>query len=60
MVFKKYKPIIGTGTFEKVYSTIRLEDKSAIAMKTENRNIYNNIIQTEAYYLIMLKSLGVP
>ena len=62
MVFKKYKPIkeIGTGTFGKVYSTIRLEDKSVFAMKTEKRNTYNNILETEAYYLLMLKGLGIP
>ena len=62
IVFKKYKPIkeIGTGTFGKVYSTIRLEDKSVFAMKTEKRNTYNNILETEAYYLLMLKGLGIP
>ena len=62
IVFKKYKPIkeIGTGSFGKIYSTIRLEDKSVFAMKTEKRNIYINSLETEAYYLMMLKGFGIP
>ena len=62
IVFKKYKPIkeIGAGSFGKIYSTIRLEDKSVFAMKTEKRNIYGNSLETEAYYLMMLKGFGIP
>ena len=62
IIFKKYKPIkeIGTGTFGKVYSSIRLEDKSVFAMKTQKRNTYNNILQNEAYYLYILKGSGIP
>ena len=44
LVFKKYKPIkeIGKGSFGKIYSTIRLEDNSVFAMKTEKRNTYGS------------------
>ena len=39
-IFKKYKPItkIGYGSFGNIYSTIRLNDKSVFAMKTEKKN----------------------
>ena len=62
MVFKKYKPIkeIGRGSFGKIYSTIRLKDQSVFAMKTESKTSYNNILETEAYYLLILKGLGIP
>ena len=62
IIFKKYKPIkeIGRGSFGKIYSTIRLEDQSVFAMKTESKTSYNNILETEAYYLLTLKGLGIP
>ena len=62
IIFKKYKPIkeIGEGSFGKIYSTIRIEDKSVFAMKTEKKTSYNNILETEAYYLLILKGLGIP
>jgi len=62
IIFKKYKPIkkIGKGAFSKIYSTIRLDDKSVFAMKTEKRSSFNNFLETEAYYLFILKGLGIP
>ena len=62
LVFKKYKPIkeIGKGSFGKIYSTIRLEDKSVFAMKTEKRSTYGSNLETEAYYLLTLKGKGIP
>ena len=62
IIFKKYKPIkqIGTGAFGKIYSTIRIEDKSVFAMKTENRTPYNKVLETEAYYLFTLRGQGIP
>jgi len=49
IIFKKYKPIkkIGKGAFSKIYSTIRLDDKSVFAMKTEKRSSFNNFLETE-------------
>ena len=43
IIFKKYKPIkeIGSGSFGKIYSTIRMEDKNVFAMKTEKKTSYN-------------------
>ena len=62
IIFKKYKPIkeIGSGSFGKIYSTIRMEDKNVFAMKTEKKTSYNNSLETEAYYLLILKGLGIP
>ena len=62
IIFKKYKPIkeIGNGAFGKIYSTIRIEDKSVYAMKTEKRTPFSNILETEAYFLFILKGLGIP
>ena len=39
IIFKKYKPIklIGKGAFSRIYSTIRISDKSVFAMKTEKK-----------------------
>ena len=62
IIFKKYKPIkvIGFGSFGKIYSTIRIEDKSTYAMKTEKRNPLKKILETEAYYLFTLQGFGFP
>ena len=62
IIFKKYKPIkiIGKGAFGKIYSTIRLEDKSVFAMKTEKKNALKKILETEAYFLFLLQGFGIP
>ena len=62
VIFKKYKPlkIIGKGAFGKIYSTIRLKDKSIFAMKTERKNYLKKILETEAYFLFLLQGFGIP
>ena len=62
IIFKKYKPIkkIGTGAFGKIYSTVRIEDKSVFAMKVEKRTACSKILETEAYFLCTFKGLGFP
>ena len=61
-IFKKYKPIkkIGSGTFGNVYSTIRLNDNSFYAMKTEKINTKYKLLESEAYYLYNLQGFGIP
>ena len=61
-IFKKYKPIkkIGSGNFGNIYSTIRLNDKSVFAMKTEKIKSERNILESEAYYLFILQGFGIP
>ena len=55
VIFKKYKPlkIIGDGTLGKIYSTIRLEDKSVFAMKTEKIKASRKMLEAEAYFLFL-------
>ena len=62
IIFKKYKPIkiISKGTFGRVYSTIRLDDKSVFAMKTELIKQEKNLLESEAYYLLTLQGFGIP
>ena len=62
IIFKKYKPIkiIGKGAFGRIYSTIRLEDKSVFAMKTEIKNPLRKLLENEAFSLFNLKGLGIP
>ena len=62
VIFKKYKPLqkIGKGAFGKIYSTIRLEDKNVFAMKTERKNALRKMLETEAYFLILLQGFGIP
>ena len=62
VIFKKYKPLkkIGKGAFGKIYSTIRLEDKNVFAMKTESKKALRKMLETEAYFLILLQGFGIP
>ena len=62
VIFKKYRPlkIIGNGAFSKIYSTIRLKDKSVFAMKTEKISPSRKMLETEAYFLFMLQGFGIP
>ena len=62
-IFKKYKPIkkIGYGAFGMIYTVIRLTDKKVFAMKTEKKNPFNKILESESYFLLMLQGgLGIP
>ena len=62
IIFKKYKPIkeIGAGAFGKIYSTIRIEDKSVFAMKVEKKTPFSDILSKEAFFLFTFKGLGFP
>ena len=62
LIFKKYQPIklIERGSFGKIYSAIRLIDKNVFAMKAESRNSLNQMLEKEAYVLLILKGFGIP
>ena len=63
IIFKKYKPIklIGKGAFSRIYSTIRISDKSVFAMKTEKKILYKGLLEREAYILFILREgFGIP
>jgi len=61
-IFKKYKPIkkIGKGSFGSVYLTKRIKDGKHFAMKTEEKNLKEKQLETEAYFLYTLQGFGIP
>jgi serine/threonine protein kinase len=62
LIFKKYQPIklIERGSFGKIYSAIRLIDKNVFAMKVESKNSLYQMLEKEAYFLLILKGFGIP
>ena len=62
LIFKKYQPIklIERGAFGKIYSAIRLKDKNVFAMKVESKNSLYQMLEKEAYVLLILKGFGIP
>ena len=62
LIFKKYQPIklIERGSFGKIYSAIRLKDKNVFAMKVESKNSLYQMLEKEAYFLLILKGFGIP
>ena len=61
LIFKKFEIInlIGKGSFGKVYSVLNKRNNNLYAMKTENLNSKEKALQSEAYYLLLLKGFGV-
>ena len=59
VIFKKYKPlkIIGKGAFSKIYSTIRLKDKSIFAMKTERKNYLKKYLKLRLIFYFCYRVL---
>ena len=62
LIFKKFEIInlIGKGSFGKVYSVLNKRNNNLYAMKTENLNSKEKALQSEAYYLLLLKGFGIP
>ena len=62
ILFKKYKVIkkLGSGSFGDIYLGISLLNNSYVAIKTETKKIPNQHLETEAYFLFLLKSEGIP
>jgi casein kinase I family protein HRR25 len=62
ILFKKYKVIkkLGSGSFGDIYLGISLLNNSYVAIKTETKKIPNQHLETEAYFLYILKSVGIP
>ena len=62
IIFKKYKVIkkLGSGSFGDIYLGISLLNNSYVAIKTETKKIPNQHLETEAYFLYLLKSVGIP
>ena len=62
LIFGKYKILkqIGKGAFCKVYSGINIKTKESVAIKFEPKTSESKSLKSEACYLFMLKSVGIP
>jgi serine/threonine protein kinase len=60
--FSKYKPTkkIGEGSFGKIYSAININNNEKFALKMENREGGQNLLESEAYVMCYLKGKGIP
>ena len=62
IIFKKYKVIrkLCSGAFGNIYLGFSLKNNSYVAIKVEPRNIPNQHLENEAYFLYSLKGIGIP
>ena len=62
LVFKKFQLInkIGQGSFGNIYSVKRIKDNKLFALKAEKMNSGIKLLESEAYYLLMLQGFGIP
>ena len=60
--FNKYKPSkkLGEGSFGKIYLAYNVTTKDKYAIKLENRNSHQSLLEQEAYILCYLKGEGIP
>ena len=62
LIFGRYKIIkkLDEGSFGKVYLGINLKNKERVALKLEPKSNPLHFLETEAYYLYILKGIGIP
>ena len=62
LFFNKYqtKKLICKTPFSEIYEGINIKDNELVAIKIEQKNRNFNILESEAYYLLNLKGLGIP
>ena len=62
LIFGRYKLIrkLDEGTFGKVYLALNMKTKEKVAIKLESKNNPLYFLETEAYYLYILKGIGIP
>ena len=60
--FGKYKPEkkLGEGSFGKIYSAVNVTDGEHYALKMENKDSGQNLLESESYFLCYLKGYGIP
>ena len=60
--FSKYKPErkIGEGSFGKIYLANNIQSGEQCAVKLENKNTNQSLLEQEAYLLCYLKGEGIP
>ena len=59
--FNKYKPSkkLGEGSFGKIYLAYNVTTKEKYALKLENRNSHQSLLEQEAYILCYLKGCKI-
>ena len=63
IIFQKYRIIkeIGVGAYSKVFTAENISNKKLVALKMQDRRSkYFDQLKHEAYYLVLLKGLGIP
>ena len=62
LIFKKFKLInkIGQGSFGNIYLVKRIKDNNYFALKAEKKNLRQQVLESEAYYLFTLQGYGIP
>ena len=62
LIFKKYKvgKLICKTSASIIFEGVNIIKKEHIAMKFENRGGKNNFLDTEVYFLLLLKGIGIP
>ena len=62
ILFKKYQVIkkLCSGAFGSIFLGLCLSNDSFVAIKAEPRNIPSQHLENEAYFLYMLKGVGIP
>ena len=62
LIFGRYQLIkkLDEGTFGKVYLGLNVKTKEMVAIKLESKNNPLLFLETEAYYLYILKGIGIP
>ena len=62
LIFGKFELLkeIGEGSFGKAYSGINIKTKEPVVIKLEPKSLPLNFLKSEAFYLFMLKGVGIP
>ena len=62
LIFGRYQLIrkLDEGTFGKVYLGLNVKTKGVVAIKLESKKNPLYFLETEAYYLYILKGIGIP
>ena len=62
ILFKKYQIIkkLCSGAFGSIYLGVNILDYSYVAIKVEPRNTPNQHLESEAYFIYLLKGKGIP